>query len=117
MGNLHQITKKENLAPYLHQAISNQTHQQFLPPPLFDQRGILSTVHAGEVKHGHVWLAGVVLSKLEVRQFATCGEVGSIMGIEAQSLVIHVCRSQQLLCIAVVLQRQNERCDLMSHGF
>lgn len=42
---------------YLHEAVANETHQQLLAPPLFDQRGVLSAVHAREVKHGHVRLA------------------------------------------------------------
>lgn len=98
--------KLNKLALYLHQAISNQSHQQFLAPPLSDDRGILSTVHAGEVKHGYVRLADVVLSELEVGQFSTGGELSSIVGIKMQSLVVHVRRSQQLICIAVVLQIQ-----------
>lgn len=98
----------ENLTPYLHKTVSNKTSQQLLPSPLFDQRGILSTVHAGEVKHGNIWPASVVLCKLKIRQFATCGEVGCIIGIAVQRLIIHVCRSQQLLCISVVLQVQGE---------
>lgn len=105
--------------PYLHQAVSNQTHQQLLPIPLSDQRGVLSAVHAGEVKHGHVGLAGGVLHELEVRQFPTCGEVGCIVGVEAQSLMVHVGRRQQLLGVAGVLRRQREavsrHVDMMSH--
>lgn len=91
-------------ALYLHQAVSHQSHEQFLPPPLSDERSVLSTVHAGEVKHGYVRLAEMVLSKLEVGQFATGGEASGVVGIKMQSLVVHVRRCQQLLCVAVVLQ-------------
>lgn len=94
-----------SISAYLHEAVANQTHQQLLPPPLFDQRRVLSAVHAREVKHGHVGLAGRVLHKLKVGQFAAGGEVGCVVGIAVQSLVVHVCRSQQLVCVAVVLQR------------
>lgn len=98
-----------SIATYLHKAVANETHQQLLPPPLFDQRGVLSAVHAREVKHGHVWLARVVLHKLKVGQLATCGEVGCIVGIAVQSFIIHVCGSQQVVCIAVVLQGRSAR--------
>lgn len=97
------------LPPYLHQAIPNKRHQQLLPPPLPDQRGVLGTVHAGEVEHGHIRLAGVVLSKLEVGQFAPRGEGGGVTGVQAQRLVIDVCRSQQLFSVAVVLWRDRDR--------
>lgn len=46
----------------------------------------------------------MVLSKLEVGQIATGGELSGIVGIKMQSLVVHVRRGQQLLRVAVVLQ-------------
>lgn len=98
-----------SISTYLHKAVANETHQQLLPPPLFDQRGVLSAVHAREVKHGHVRLARVVLHKLKVGQFVTCGKVGCIVGIAVQSLIIHVRGSQQVVCIAVVLQGRSAR--------
>lgn len=48
----------------------------------------------------------MVLSKLEVGQIATGGELSGVVGIKMQSLVVHVRRSQQLLGVAVVLQTE-----------
>ncbi|TNN65251.1 hypothetical protein EYF80_024540 [Liparis tanakae] len=81
------------------------------------QGGILGPVHGGEVEHGHVGLAGMVLGELQVRQSAAGGEGGGIVGVAVQRLVIHVRRSQQLLCVAVVLWRRSDRCNLISLGF
>lgn len=103
------VNRGHSISTHLHEAVANQTHQQLLPPALSDQRGVLSAVHAREVKHGHVRLARVALHKLEVGQFATCAEVGRVVGIVVQSLIIHVCGSQQLVCVAAVLQGRSAR--------
>ena len=73
----------------------------FLP----DQSGVLRRVHAGEVKHGHVRLPVVVDGEVEGRQLVVCAEVGGLAGVRVQRLLVDVGRTQQALCLRVVLRR------------
>lgn len=89
---------------HLYQRVSHQSDEQSLPFPLLHQRGVLGPVHGGEVKHGHVRLARVVLRKLHVRQHVICGEVGGIVCVLLQGLLVDVFRCEQLLDIREVLR-------------
>ena len=91
---------------YLYQAISHQGHQQSLVLLLPDERGVFCTVHACEVKHGHVWPVGMVMGKLQVRQAVAGGEISSFIRITPQSLLTNITRSQQLLSITEVLETE-----------
>lgn len=92
------------LITHLYQRVSHQSDEQSLPIPLLHQRGVLCPVHAGEVKHGHIRLARVVLCKLHVRQHVICGEVGGIVRILLQGLLVDVCGCEQLIDIREVLR-------------
>lgn len=90
----------------LNQAISNQSHQQFVASALSDKRGVLGPLHAREVKDGHVRLAGVVLSKLQLGQSPPGGEVGGVAGVATERLLIDVGGRQQILRFVEVLDNR-----------
>lgn len=66
---------------YLKQTVSHQGDQQLLSVFLPDQGGVLWSVHAGEVKHGHVWLPVVVDGVVQRRQLVVCAEVSGLAGV------------------------------------
>ena len=88
---------------HLHQAVPDQAHEQLLAAALPHQRGVLGAVHAGEVEHGHVAPPRRVGGELQFGQLAVGGEVGRLVGVAPQGVMVHVLPGQQLLSVAVVL--------------
>lgn len=66
---------------HLQQTVSNQCHQKLVAIALPHNGSVLWGVHAGEIKHGYIWLSIVVDGKVQCGQLVVCGEICSFTGI------------------------------------
>lgn len=92
---------------YLQKTISNQRHQQLMSALFPHQCSVLRSVHAGEVKHGHIWLAVVVDGVIQRGQLIVSAKIRSLTGIWEQSLLVHVVICQKPFSLNIVLGMKN----------
>lgn len=64
---------------------------------------ILGGIHAGEVKHGNVWLAVVIHCEVQRWELVIGGEVSSLTGIHLQCILVHIPPREKQLGVCKVL--------------
>lgn len=81
------------------------------------QCGVLRGVHAGEVKHGYIWLAIVVDGVIQRGQLVVCAKIRSLTGVREQSLLVHVVICQQPFGLSIVLgMEKKNRGNVLLNG-
>lgn len=77
-----------------------------MPVSLYNSASVLCVEDGGEVKHGDVWLAVVVVSKVEGGELVLGGHVSGLLGVGEQCFLVHVVPGQQPCGVLIVLGKQ-----------
>ena len=88
---------------YLKQTVPHKRDHQLMSVLLPDQGSILWCIHAGEIKHGHIWLSVVVDGIVQGRELVVCAKISCLTGVGEQRFLVDIVSTQQAICFYVVL--------------
>lgn len=98
---------EEKPSNYLQKTVPNEHLKKEESVVLDNFAGIFCRKHMREIENGDVRFSAMVLGEFEIRNFVIRDDIGHLLGIVLQSVIVDVARVQQQLGVLGVLVMVN----------